>query len=104
MSGTEEKLGAWIVDWARAQGMQAAMDDASVWVTVPGKAAGSTLAFVSHIDTVPAGEGWTRPPFEATFEGDKRRPGEGPPAGDPGIWRGDEAHHHGQGRRAPAAH
>lgn len=70
VSGTEEKLGAWIVDWAKGQGMQAAMDDASVWVTVPGKAAGSTLAFVSHIDTVPAGEGWTRPPFEATFEGD----------------------------------
>jgi acetylornithine deacetylase len=38
---------------------------------VPGKEPGPVLAFASHLDTVPAGEGWTRPPFEPTIEDDR---------------------------------
>ena len=38
-------------------------------VTLEGSMSGPALAFVSHLDTVPAGEGWTRPPFEPVIEG-----------------------------------
>ncbi len=30
-----------------------------------------TVAVLGHLDVVPAGDGWTRPPFEATQEGDR---------------------------------
>lgn len=71
VSGTEQGLGHWVVAWARSQGLEAGIDDASAWIVVPGRMPGPTLGLVSHLDTVPAGEGWTRPPFEPTLEGDK---------------------------------
>ena len=30
-----------------------------------------SIAVLAHLDVVPAGDGWTRPPFEATREGDR---------------------------------
>lgn len=71
VSGTEETIARWVEDWARTAGLAVTRDDASVTVEVPGAAAGPTLAFVSHLDTVPAGEGWTRPAFEPTIEADR---------------------------------
>ena len=71
VSGTEEAIARWVVEWAEAAGLAARRDDASVSVEVPGRAPGPTLAFVSHLDTVPAGEGWTRTPFAPTLEGDR---------------------------------
>jgi acetylornithine deacetylase len=71
VSGTEETIARWITGWAQATGLRASRDDASVTLTVPGQAPGKTLAFVSHLDTVPAGEGWTRPAFEPTIEDDR---------------------------------
>ena len=71
MSGTEGTLAEWVEQWARAAGLDVRRDDAAVSIRVPGRAAGPTLAFVSHLDTVPAGEGWTRPPFEPVVEGDR---------------------------------
>ncbi len=71
VSGTEEGIARWVVEWAEAAGLAATRDDAAVAVTVPGREPGPTLAFVSHLDTVPAGEGWTRPPFAPTLEGDR---------------------------------
>jgi len=71
VSGTEGKLAEWVERWARAAGLEVRRDDAAVSIRVRGRAAGPTLAFVSHLDTVPAGEGWTRPPFEPQIEGDR---------------------------------
>ena len=72
VSGTEETIARRIEALVRdAWGMQVVRDEASVTVTVNGAAPGPTLAFISHLDTVPAGEGWTRPPFAATIEGDR---------------------------------
>jgi acetylornithine deacetylase len=71
VSGTEEVIAEWVEAWARAAGLEVSRDDAAVSVTVRGRAPGETLAFVSHLDTVPAGEGWTRPPFEPTIEADR---------------------------------
>jgi acetylornithine deacetylase len=71
VSGTEGTLAEWVEQWARAAKLEVQRDDAAVSIRVRGLAAGPTLAFVSHLDTVPAGEGWTRPPFEPQFDGDR---------------------------------
>jgi acetylornithine deacetylase len=70
VSGNEEPVARWIEEWARAAGIAVARDDASVTLSVTAAVPGPTLAFASHLDTVPAGEGWTRPPFTPTIEGD----------------------------------
>jgi acetylornithine deacetylase len=71
VSGTEGALAEWVEQWARAASLEVTRDDASVSIRVRGRAPGPTLAFVSHLDTVPAGEGWTRSPFEPVVEGDR---------------------------------
>lgn len=71
VSGTEEVLARWVEAWARSAGLKVDRDDAAVTITVPGRAPGETLALVSHLDTVPEGEGWTRPAFDPTIEGDR---------------------------------
>jgi len=71
VSGAEAAIARRVEDWARTAGLAVARDDASVTLELPGRGAGETLALVSHLDTVPAGEGWTRPPFEPTIEGDR---------------------------------
>lgn len=71
VSGSEVAVARLVEEWAGARGLTVQRDDASVTVTVAGRAPGETLAFVSHLDTVPAGEGWTRPAFEPTIDGDR---------------------------------
>jgi acetylornithine deacetylase len=71
VSGTEEGIARWVEEWAADLGIAVLRDDASVSLRVPGRAPGETLALVSHLDTVPAGEGWSKPPFEPTIEGDR---------------------------------
>jgi acetylornithine deacetylase len=45
-------------------------DETSVRVAVGDEAAGPTLAFATHLDVVPPGDGWTRDPFTPVIEGD----------------------------------
>lgn len=71
VSGTEDEIARWIEAWARAARIPVRRDDASVTLSIEGKTPGPVLALASHLDTVPAGEGWTRPPFEPTIEGDR---------------------------------
>lgn len=68
VSGDEEAVGILVERRVREWGLEVVRDDAGVRVTVRGAAPGSRLAFVSHLDTVPAGDGWLREPFEATIE------------------------------------
>lgn len=68
VSGDEAAVGSLVERRARDWGLDVVRDDAGVRVTVRGSAPGRRLAFVSHLDTVPAGEGWVRDPFEATIE------------------------------------
>lgn len=69
VSGTEERIGRFVEEWARERGLAAARGDDGVLVTLEGGRPGPALGFVSHLDTVPAGEGWARPPFEPVIEG-----------------------------------
>jgi acetylornithine deacetylase len=66
-SGEEAEVVGFVVETARAWGLDAHADDAGVVIDVaaPGgyPLPGPTLALVTHLDTVPPGEGWTRQPF-----------------------------------------
>ena len=69
VSGTEETIARFVEETAAAWGLDVVRDETSVRVVVRGAGPGLTLAFVSHLDTVPAGAGWTRDPFAPTIEG-----------------------------------
>ena len=71
VSGTEEIIARWVEEWARAAGLPVRRDDAALTVSVESAMPGPTLALVSHLDTVPAGEGWTVPVFQPTIQGDR---------------------------------
>ena len=69
VSGSEEAIGRLVEAAVRAWGLEVSVGADGVLLTVGGATAGPTLALVSHLDTVPAGEGWTRPPFQPVIEG-----------------------------------
>ncbi|MEO8032679.1 MAG: M20/M25/M40 family metallo-hydrolase [Gemmatimonadota bacterium] len=70
-SGGEEPIARFIESKARELGLVATRDEASVTLEVTGAVQGPTLAYLSHLDVVPPGEGWTRPAFNATIEGER---------------------------------
>jgi acetylornithine deacetylase len=71
VSGTEEAIARFLETAARDAGLAVARDDASVTMTVESGRPGPTLAFLSHLDVVPPGEGWTRDPFRPAIEGSR---------------------------------
>ncbi|HEX5387437.1 MAG TPA: M20/M25/M40 family metallo-hydrolase [Gemmatimonadales bacterium] len=71
VSGTEEAIAGFIERTACGWGLDAVRDETSVRIDVRGRAPGPTLAFVSHLDTVPPGASWTRDPFVPTVEGER---------------------------------
>jgi acetylornithine deacetylase len=68
VSGEEEPLARYVESVAREWGLDAERDELAVRVEVRGRRSGPTLAFVSHLDVVPPGRGWTRDPFTPTVE------------------------------------
>ncbi len=70
ISGTEEPAAVFLETFARTRGLDVVRDETSVRIAVGDEASGPTLAFTSHLDVVPPGEGWTRDPFVPTIEGD----------------------------------
>jgi acetylornithine deacetylase len=69
VSGAEEGVARFLEEFARKAGLDVARDDASVTLAVESGRPGPTLAFISHLDVVPPGEGWTRDPFTPSIEG-----------------------------------
>ncbi len=70
VSGTETAVARCATEAARAFGLRVELAAHGVVVTA-GREGGPSLAFVSHLDTVPPGEGWTREPFAAEPEDDR---------------------------------
>ena len=68
VSGTEATIAEFVEQTVRSWGLDVVRDQTSVRVEVKGFAAGQTLVFVSHLDTVPPGAGWTRDPFTPVIE------------------------------------
>ena len=71
VSGAEEDIARFLEETARRAALPVIRDDASVTIMLESGRPGPTLAFISHLDVVPPGEGWTRDPFVPTIEGDR---------------------------------
>ena len=71
VSGAEEEVARFLEGAARRAGLDVVRDDASVTAVAESGRPGPVLAFISHLDTVPPGEGWTRDPFTPATEGDR---------------------------------
>ena len=69
VSGAEEQVARFLEEAARRMTLPVVRDDASVTLTIESGRPGRTLAFLSHLDVVPPGEGWTRDPFTPAIEG-----------------------------------
>ena len=68
ISGEEEELAVFAEATAHSWGLSVRRDELAVTVEVRGAEVGPTLAFVSHLDVVPPGKGWTREPFTPAIE------------------------------------
>ena len=72
VSGDEADLAKYINDYCAKLGFQSKIDrHGNVIAMVKGKNSGKRLAFNSHMDTVPVGEGWTHDPFSGEIIGDR---------------------------------
>ncbi len=70
ISGSEGPAAEFVEQAARGLGLDVVRDETSVRVAVGDESAGPTLAFATHLDVVPPGEGWQRDPFIPVIEGD----------------------------------
>lgn len=68
-SGEEAAVAAFLADWLRAHGLPAKLEGRNVHFALGDGP--RTLLLCSHLDTVPIGDGWTKPPLDALREGDK---------------------------------
>ncbi len=68
VSGQEAAIAARVVEIAAGLGLPVRSDDAMVAIELDSGRPGRSLALVSHLDTVPVGQGWTRPPYEPQIE------------------------------------
>jgi acetylornithine deacetylase len=68
VSGAEAEVAHCAAEAARSFGLRAEIGPHGVIVEA-GRGGKPSLALVSHLDTVPPGEGWTRRPFAAETEG-----------------------------------
>lgn len=71
VSGAEQEVARFLEEVARRAALPVVRDDASVTIALESGRPGPTLAFISHLDVVPPGEGWTRDPFTPVVEGDR---------------------------------
>lgn len=68
-SGEEGPAADVLERWLSERGLDPVRDGRNVWAGVGED--GPVLLLCSHLDTVPVGEGWTRPPLEAHREGER---------------------------------
>ncbi|MFL5401676.1 MAG: M20/M25/M40 family metallo-hydrolase [Gemmatimonadales bacterium] len=71
VSGEEHDLAVFVEETVRRWGLDVVRDANGVRVQVDGWSVGPTLAFVTHLDVVPPGAGWTRDPFVPVIEGNR---------------------------------
>ena len=69
VSGAEEAIARMVESAVRGWGLDVVRDETGVKVAIETGRPGRSLAFISHLDVVPPGEGWTRDPFTPTIEG-----------------------------------
>ncbi len=70
VTGNEEEISRFLVDWLKDEGVEAWRDDVGNVISVSGEGP-LYLLYNGHMDTVPPQEGWTCDPFDPVIEGDK---------------------------------
>jgi acetylornithine deacetylase len=68
LSGEETDLAVFVEETVRRWGLDVVRDEIGVRIEVRGFGIGPTLAYVSHLDVVQPGAGWTRDPFVPAIE------------------------------------
>jgi acetylornithine deacetylase len=71
VSGAEAELATFIETVGRRWGLDVARDADGIRIEVRRWGVAPSLAFVSHLDVVPPGPGWTRDPFVPAIEGNR---------------------------------
>ena len=72
VSGDERKLAEFVDGYCKALGFESQIDrHGNVLAIVKGSRPGKRIAFNSHLDTVPVGDGWDRDPFSGEIEDGK---------------------------------
>lgn len=71
LSGEEAQLRNFIADWFTNRGIESFVQDENLIIHFEGSDRSRAFIFNSHMDTVIAGETWTKNPWEATIIGDK---------------------------------
>jgi len=71
VSGAEEAVARFAEATVRGWGLDVVRDETGVKLVVDGGRPGATLAFISHLDVVPPGDGWSRDPFVPVIEQDR---------------------------------
>ncbi|HKE01797.1 MAG TPA: M20/M25/M40 family metallo-hydrolase [Planctomycetota bacterium] len=70
VSGSEAAVAGFCADRLRAAGLDVERVGDNVLARIA-RGRGPRVLFNTHLDTVPAGDGWTRDPFEARWDGDR---------------------------------
>ena len=68
VSGTETAAGEFVEATAKSWGLDVVRNEDGVRIEVTGRRPGRSLAFISHLDVVPPGEGWSRDPWNPVIE------------------------------------
>lgn len=69
ISGNEDEIARFVDHTARKLGLESVRDETGVKILIDTGRPGEALAFISHLDVVPPGNGWTRDPFTPVIEG-----------------------------------
>jgi acetylornithine deacetylase len=67
-SGGEDRIADYLTEIMDGWGLAAERDVVGISIEVLGVSPGPALALVTHLDTVPPGEGWTRDPYAPEIE------------------------------------
>lgn len=70
VSGNEERVAAFAAAWLEERGLEVTVVERTV-VARLGSGEGPRLLLNSHLDTVPAGEGWEADPWDVAWEGER---------------------------------
>jgi acetylornithine deacetylase len=71
LSGTESDVAGIANDWLQSRGINSQRLGNNVIAQIEGRQAGPKLLLNTHLDTVPAGEGWQKDPWQVDWTGDR---------------------------------
>ncbi len=71
LSRNEAEIATYACDWLQARGIPVKRLGDTLVAEIDGRAPGRTLLLNTHLDTVPAGEGWVEDPWKVDWKNDQ---------------------------------